>query len=230
MRTSIEYANSYALLVAELDPGEAIKAEPGAMVAQRGVDLKTGMGRGGMMGGLRRMVSGESFFINTFTGGPNGGQVHLAPATPGDIRQFSLPRGQNLFIQASSFLACTGNVQLDTKFQGIRGIFSGESIFFIRAYDDGPEPGTVYYDAYGAIMELNVFPGETLSVDTGHLVAFGDDVSYTIGKVGGLGSLVMGGEGLVMHFTGNGRVWIQTRKLESLLGRLMPFLAKAKHK
>ena len=61
-------------------------------------------------------------------------------------------------------------------------------------------------------------------MDTGHLVAFGDDVEYSIGKVGGIGSLIAGGEGLVMRFRGNGPVWIQTRNLASLADKLSPFL------
>lgn len=114
MRTSIEFDPSYSLLTVELDPGESIKAETGAMVAQAGVDMKTGMGGGGLFGGIRRMIGGESFFLNTFTGETSGGWVSLAPPSPGDIGSFDLQPGANLFIQSSSFLACTENVQTDT--------------------------------------------------------------------------------------------------------------------
>ena len=65
-------------------------------------------------------------------------------------------------------------------------------------------------------------------MDTGHLVAFTEDVEYTIGKVGGLRSLLVGGEGLVMRFTGDGQVWIQSRNLSSLAARLVPFLPSTK--
>ena len=65
-------------------------------------------------------------------------------------------------------------------------------------------------------------------VDTGHVVAFTNDVQYSIGKVGGIGSLIAGGEGLVLKFSGSGSVWVQTRKLESLMDKLMPFLPKTK--
>ena len=68
MRTTIEFDPTYTLLTAELNPGESIKAEPGAMVAQAGVDMKTSTGGGGILGGVRRMMARESFFINTFTG------------------------------------------------------------------------------------------------------------------------------------------------------------------
>ena len=67
MRPTIEFKPSYTLLTLELSAGEAIKAEPGAMVAQQGMEMKTGMGGGGLFGGLKRVLGGESFFVNTFT-------------------------------------------------------------------------------------------------------------------------------------------------------------------
>ena len=223
MNTTIEFNPSYSMLTFDLGPGESIKAEPGSMVAQQGVEMKTGSGGGGIFGGFRRMLGGESFFINTFTAGGVGGQVSLAPATPGDIGSFPLAPGRNLFIQSSSFLACTETVQTDSQFQGFRGFFSGESLFFLRAYTERDE-GTVYYNSYGAIKQLPVEPGKELVVDTGHLVAFTDDVEYSIGKVGGLRSLIAGGEGLVMKFQGSGHVWVQTRNLASLANKIIPFL------
>ncbi|MEC7460480.1 MAG: AIM24 family protein, partial [Candidatus Thermoplasmatota archaeon] len=69
-----------------------------------------------------------------------------------------------------------------------------------------------------------VQPGQTITVDTGHVVAFESTVQYTINKVGGLKSFAFGGEGLVMNFTGQGTVWIQTRNFSSLVDRIMPFL------
>ena len=223
MQTVVEFEPSYAMLTVVLEPGESIKAEPGAMVAQQGVDMKTSTAGGGVLRGLRRMMAGESFAINTFTAERGGGQVCLAPSTPGDIGSFELAPGQNLFIQSSSFLACTENVETDAQFQGFRGMFSGESLFFLRAYADRG-PGVVYYNSYGAIKQLPVEPGRELVVDTGHLVAFTDEVEYSIGKVGGLRSLIGGGEGLVMKFRGDGQVWVQTRNLASLADKLNAFL------
>ena len=105
------------------------------------------------------------------------------------------------------------------------GFFSGESLFFIRVYST-EGVGTVFYNSYGAIKKVEVEPGMELVVDTGHLVAFGEGVEYSIGKVGGIRSLVAGGEGLVMKFRGTGEVWIQTRNLASLADKIIPFLPK----
>ena len=96
-------------------------------------------------------------------------------------------------------------------------------MFFLRAYSEGGE-GTVFFDSYGAIKQVSVDAGSELVVDTGHVVAFTDNVEYSIGKVGGIRSLIAGGEGLVMKFRGSGQVWIQTRNLSSLADKLVPFL------
>ena len=227
MRTKIEFNPSYSMLTAELEPGEAIKTEPGAMVAQAGVDMTTGKGGGSVLGGLRRMMAGESFFVNTFRGSDYGGWVSLAPASPGDIIQRDLNPEQNLFIQGSSYLASTENIETDSQFQGMKGMFTGESMFFIRAQPQEGQ-GTVWFNAYGAIKEVPITPGQDLIVDTGHLVAFTDGIEYSITKVGGIRSMVAGGEGLVMRMNGTGTAWIQTRNLQALADKLKTLLPAAK--
>ncbi len=136
MQTSIHSHPAYSTLIADLDHGEAIKAEPGAMVAQQNVTLATGAS-GGMFKGLKRMLGGESFFLNTFTANDGPGQVILAPTSPGDIQDFQLQPGQNLFIQSGSFLACTPNVQTGTKFQGLRSVIAGGEGLVMRFAGQG---------------------------------------------------------------------------------------------
>jgi uncharacterized protein (TIGR00266 family) len=228
MQEKLEFNPSYAMLTISLGPGEAIKAEPGAMVAQSGVQMVTGMGSGGGIGGffksvMKAAVGGESFFLNTFTADPSGGWVSLAPGLPGDIAWFDIQPNQPLFIQGGSFLASTINVETDTKFQGMKGLFSGESMFFIHATTQ-EAAGRVYYNSYGAVKAMQIQQGQSITVDTGHVVAFTNGVQYTVGKVGGLKSLAFGGEGLVMHFSGEGTVWIQSRNLGSLASQLIPFM------
>ena len=230
MRTEIEYSPAYTMLTLELSSGESVKAEPGAMVAQQDVEMTTGMGGGGLLGGLKRMVGGESFFVNTFTcHGPGNGWVSLSPPAPGDIVGHELGVGENLIVQSGSFLASTDDVELDTSFSGGRGLFSGEGLFLLRASSNSGG-GTIWFDSYGAVKELQVTHGSELVVDTGHMVAFTDGVDYSIGKVGGIRSLIGGGEGLVMKFRGNGTVWVQTRNMSALASSLIPFLPKSSPK
>ncbi|MDP7329021.1 MAG: TIGR00266 family protein [Candidatus Thalassarchaeaceae archaeon] len=227
MEEHIEFNPSFTMLTLALAPGESVRAEAGAMVCQSGVEMKTGMSGGGGIGGFfksmaKSVFTSESFFLNTFTAGANGGWVSLAPGSPGDIAWFDCQPGQNLFIQSGSYLASTPNVETDTKFQGFKGMFSGERLFFIRAFTQAGA-GRVYYNSYGAVKQIQIQPGQIVTVDTGHVVAFTDGVDYQIGKVGGMGSLIFGGEGLVMHFSGQGTVWVQTRNIGALAGVLAPF-------
>lgn len=226
MEEKVEFQPAYAMLTLSLAAGEAVRVEPGAMVAQENVTMET-KSSGGFFKGLKKMAfGGESFFLNTFTGGAGGGWISLAPSAPGDLAWFDVQPGRQLYIQSGSFMASASNVQTDTQFQGLKGAFSGESMFFIRAYTEDGMPGRVYYNSYGAIKAIPVQQGQTVTVDTGHVVAFEDTLQYQIGKVGGMKSFMFGGEGLVMNFSGQGTIWIQTRNLSGLASILIPFMPK----
>jgi len=227
MDVEYEFQPAFTLMTAHLGPGEQIKVEPGAMVAQsRGVNMKTGMSGGLLKGMFKSIVGGESFFVNTYTAGPSGGWVSMAPANPGDITTFDLAPGRNLMMQGGAFMACSPNVETDTKFQGAKALFSREGAFFLRAFSQGG-PGQVFYTSYGAVKELEVTPDAPIIVDNGHLVAFTEGVSYGVAPSGGLKTTMFGGEGFVLRLTGAGKVWIQTRNIEALAGKLIPFMPKS---
>ena len=234
MDVEYEFSPAFTLMTANLGPGESLKVEPGAMVAQsRSVDMKTGMGSGGGLGGFLKSMAktafgGESFWVNTYTAGGAGGWVSLAPSAPGDIKEFDLAPGEEFFIQGGSFMACTPSVDTDTKFQGAKSLFSREGAFFLRAYTPRGTPGKVFYTSYGAIKEIAVEPNNPVVVDNGHVVAFTSGLSYRLTKVGGLGSAFLGGEGAVLEFNGSGKVYIQSRNMESLATRLIPFMPTAR--
>ena len=233
MDVEYEFSPAFTLMTASLGPGESLKVEPGAMVAQsRGVDMKTGMGGGGVGGFLKSMMKsafgGESFFVNTYTAGGSGGWVSLAPSAPGDIMEFDLAPGEEFFLQGGAFMACTPSVDTDTKFQGAKSLFSREGAFFLRAFTPRGVEGKVFYTSYGAIKEIDVSPNDPVVVDNGHVVAFTSGLSYNVSKVGGAGSVIFGGEGLVLKFNGSGKVYIQTRNMESLATRLIPFMPTAR--
>ena len=226
MDIKYEFKPAFTLLTVNLEPGESIKVEPGAMVAQS-ADISVSTGRatsGGLIKGLfKAVVGGESFFVNTYTAGASGGWISLASSSPGDISTFELREGDDLFIQGGSYMASSSNVETDTKFQGAKALFSKEGAFFLKAASSGGA-GTVFYTAYGAIKELDVSPNNPIIVDNGHLVAFTEGITYGVAPSGGFKTTVFGGEGLILQLSGTGKVWIQTRNLESLAGSLIPFL------
>ena len=229
MEIESEYGPAFTMMTANLAPGEKIKVEPGAMVAQsEGLEMKTGMGSGGGLGGFMKSMmksafGGESFFVNTYTAGPSGGWISLAPSSPGDIETFDLDPGQSFYMQGGAFMASTINVDTSTKFQGAKSLFSREGAFFLRA-EAADVPGSVFFTSYGAMKEIEVTPDKPIKIDNGHVVAFSEGLNYQISKVKGLGSFFFGGEGFTLDFHGSGSVWIQTRNIQSLANQLIPFL------
>jgi uncharacterized protein (TIGR00266 family) len=219
MKTEIFYAPSYSLAVLSLAQGEKIQAESGAMVSMtEGVDMQTST-KGGVMKGLKRSVlGGESLFINTFTA-ERDAQITMAPPFPGDVRQMRL-EGETMYLQSGSYMASTGDIQIDTKWGGGKTFFSGESFFLLKMTGTGD----LLISSYGAIHEIDLEPDQKLIVDTGHVVAFGEGLGYEVHKVGGWKQTILSGEGLVVHLTGPGRALLQTRSAHAMAGWLAPLL------
>ena len=217
----IEHSPAYASLVLRLNPQQTVLVESGAMAAMdAGIQMKSKV-KGGLMKGIGRLVSGESFFVSEFTAGDSPADLYVSPGVPGDVRHYAL-QGNNLMIQGSGFVACSPTVNIETKFQGFKGFFSGESLFLIRATGEGD----VWFSSYGAIVEIPV-DGDYV-VDTGYIVAFEDTLDYKVEMLGGLSfkglrTGILGGEGLVCRFKGRGRLWVQSRNLYRFINFINPF-------
>lgn len=217
----IEHSPSYASLILNLKTNETVLVESGAMAAMDTCIKMKSRAKGGLMKGLGRMVSGESFFISEFTAEGKSGELYISPGVPGDICHYYLQEN-GLMIQSSGFVAASPTVEIDTKFQGFKGFFSGESLFLIRATG----VGDIWFSSYGAIVEIPV-AGDYV-VDTSYIVAFEDTLNYNVEMLGGLSfrglrTGILGGEGLVCRFNGEGRLWVQSRELYSLINFLNPF-------
>jgi uncharacterized protein (TIGR00266 family) len=222
MQHQIFHNPDFGVLRIQFDaPGEVVVAESGAMVARdTSVDMKTSM-RGGLGAALKRkLLGGESLFQNTFAATAPGQTLWLAPAPEGSIQEIRLEPGVELFLQSGAYLASDPGVQLDTKWQGAKGFFSGEGLFLLRAHGQG----MLWFASYGAIHAVDIgqqIPGYIC--DTTHMVAFTPGLRYQVRPVGGLKSLFLSGEGLVCHFQGEGRLWMQTRNPGALAAFLHPF-------
>jgi uncharacterized protein (TIGR00266 family) len=221
MHVDIQASPAFAMGTIRLGAGESVKVEAGAMSAMSsGIDIVTAS-QGGMLGGLKRSVlGGESFFINTFTA-TNGGEVSVAPKLPGDLIHLPLSGGA-MFVQSGSWIASEPDVQVDTKWGGAKTFFSGEGLFLLRCSG----AGDMLVSSYSAIVDRRLAPGEVYTVDTGHIVAFDEGVTYAVRKVGSWKSTILGAEGLVTDLTGPGRVVLQTRSPQVLIGWLtanLPF-------
>lgn len=208
-----------AMGVIKLGVGEDLQAEAGAMVSMSsGIEIET-KAKGGLLGGLKRSIlGGESFFINTFKA-PQGGEVMVAPSLPGDIVTYPMT-GPALMVQSGSYMASAMGIEVDTKWGGAKTFFGGEGLFMLRCTGQGD----LVLSSYGAIHEMELGPGESLRIDTGHVVAFEESVTFAVQKVGGWKSTIFSGEGLVVNLTGPGKVMMQTRSQQSFLGWLIPQL------
>ena len=222
MEVEVQHRPSYALAVAHLEPNEPIQVEAGSMVGvSAGVSVETNA-RGGILKSLARsMLGGESFFINTYQASSQGGRVMLAPALPGDIVVREL-EGQTLLVQSGSYVASSEEVDVSTKWGGAKTFFAREGLILLKVSGTG----TLVLSSYGAIAEMELEAGETFTVDTGHLVAFSEQLGFKVRRVGGLKSTLFSGEGLVVDLTGPGRFWLQTRSEDAFLTWLIPKIPK----
>lgn len=218
----VENNPAYGSLIVTLPPNQTLLVEAGAMAAMdANIEMKSKM-RGGLMKGIGRMLSGESLFISEFTAKNTAGELYISPGVPGDVSYYHLDGSKGLMVQSSGFVASSPSVDLDTKFQGLKGFFTGESIFFLRASGHGD----FWFSSYGAIIEIPV-EGDYV-VDTGYIVAFEDTLQYNVEMIGGLSfrglrTGILGGEGLVCRFSGKGKLWVQSRNLFPLMNFLYPF-------
>jgi uncharacterized protein (TIGR00266 family) len=196
-----------------LNAGETLVAETGALIAMSPhVQVRTTSRtrKGGVMQGLKRLFSQENFFLNHFTAQQNAQEVIIGPALAGDILHHVL-QGRSLVVQGGSWLASGEGIDIDTTWQGFTsGLFAGEDFFWVRCSGEG----SVLLNSFGAVYTVDV--QDTYLVDTGHIVAFEDTLSFQISKASHswIGSF-LGGEGLVCRFSGHGKVYCQTHNPSS---------------
>lgn len=222
MKAEILYRPSYSMAEVILAEGENISVESGSMVGMSStIRVETSM-KGGLLKSLARSVlGGESLFINTYQSDSGEGKLLLAPTLPGDVFTFDLS-GESYLVQSGSFLASSEGVTTDTKWGGAKTFFGGEGLIMLRCSG----VGTLILSSYGAIHELALSAGEKFTVDTGHLVAFSEEIGFKVRAIGGLKSTIFGGEGLVTDLTGPGKILMQTRSVGAFLDWLMPKLPK----
>jgi uncharacterized protein (TIGR00266 family) len=214
-----------------LDPGRACIAEAGAMMFKDGaVGMETIFGDGadvdsGLLGklwrGAKRALSGSTLFMTRFAN--NGyGPAHVAFAAPypGKILPLRLAQyGGELLCQRDTFLAGAPGVAIDIAFQKkiMTGLFGGEGFIMQRLSGDG----IVFVHAGGTVVERELAPGEELHVDSGCLVAQTASISFDVVPVGGVKSMLFGGEGVFFaRLVGPGHVWLQSMPFSRLVGHI----------
>ena len=215
------YGDDMQIVEVELDPGEGIRAEAGAMMyMEEGIEMQTSTG-GGLFRGFKRILTGESFFITTFLNNGQGkGHVAFGAPYPGKIIPLDLSRlGRSFLCQKDAFLCAARGIEIEVAFTKRigAGLFGGEGFILQRLEGDG----LAFVHAGGTIIERELKPGERLRVDTGCLVAFAPTVDYDIQFVGGFKNALFGGEGMFLaQMTGPGHVYLQSLPFSRLADRI----------
>ena len=221
MDIQINHRPAYSMATVKLEPGESFRAESGSMVGMSSalkMETSSRTKKGGLLKGLaRKMLTGESFFLNLFKAETEPGEVHLSPANVGDMMVHE--NSGELLIQSTCYVASDPEIEIQTKVGGFKNWFGGKGFFMLKAVGTGP----VLLSAFGAMEQLDIT--EDFIIDTGHIVAFEPSLNFKIRKVGSWFSTFFSGEGFVCHFTGQGKLWIQTRnpgEFGSLVGPKLP--------
>lgn len=226
--------NDMPFVEVELDPGESAIAEAGAlMYKDASVQMDTVFGDGshtGQGGGVfdklfsagKRVLTGESLFTTMFTHtGTGKAKVAFAAPYPGTVLAMKLSdHGGRLICQKDSFLAGARGVSVGIHLQRkiLTGLFGGEGFIMQKLEGDG----WVFVHAGGTLVERELAAGERLDVDTGCVMAYHASVDMDVRAVGGIKSMLFGGEGVFLAtLTGPGKVWLQSLPFSRMAGRML---------
>ena len=218
------FGDDMQLVEIELDPGESVLAEAGAMNYMdsrikmetifgdgSGADANKGLG-GKLLSAGKRALTGEGLFMTVFqnTDPVNKVKVAFASPYPGKIIPVDLDTfNQTLICQKSAFLCAAKGVNVGIHLQKKlgAGLFGGEGFIMQRLTGDG----IVFLNAGGTIIKKTLQAGEMLKIDTGCLVAMSETVDYDVAFQTDIKSGFLGGEGLFLAtLTGPGEVWLQS--------------------
>lgn len=225
------FGNDMQIVEVELDPGETVIAEAGAMnYMEDGIVFETKMGdgssaSGGVLDGIlnigKRVLTGESIFMTHFTNeGYGKRRVAFAAPYPGKIIPLDLAEiGGSMTCQKDAFLCAALGTKVSIAFQKRlgAGFFGGEGFILQKLVGDGK----AFVHAGGTVIKKEL-RGETLRVDTGCLVAFTEGIEYNIERAGSLKSMFFGGEGLFLAtLQGHGTVLLQSLPFSRLADRVI---------
>ena len=201
--------NPMGLIEFTLNRGEKVTAEAAAMVFMRGdIITETRMRKGGFLKSLKAAaLGGESFFVNEFIAQEDDCTLGLTGNMLGDIEV--IPVTDEFIVQSGAFVGSSGDLTLDTKWQGFtKGIF-GSNLFMLKTVGSGD----MFVNAWGGIIKKELQSGEKMILDNYQLVALSATADYRVTKHGSLKTTLFGGDALVIEIIGPGTVYLQTKNI-----------------
>lgn len=222
MRYEIK-GDTLPVVICELDAGETMITESGAMAwMSPNMNMETTT-NGGIGKAFGRMFSGENIFQNRYTAKGGTGMIAFASSFPGSIKAFEIRPGKEYIFQKKTFLAGESGVNISVHFQKkiASGLFGGEGFILQRISGNG----IAFAEFDGHVVEYDLKPGQQIIVDSGYLAAMESTCQIDIQTVPGLKNAVFGGEGIFNTvFTGPGRIWLQTMPIYSVAGAIRPYI------
>ena len=215
------------VLHVDLQPGQSV-VSPGGEVSWMSstIQMSTstqGAGSKGVMGALKRTVSGGGLFVTRYDAQGGPGTVSFAAKMPGEIRPVAIAPDREYLVHRHGFLAATSDVNISIGFQQKlgAGIFGGSGFILQRVTGRG----TAWIELSGELIEYHLAPGENLRILPGHVGLFDANMSFEITMVKGIKNLLFGAESLFLaSLTGPGMVWLQTMPISQLAHSLAPYL------
>lgn len=211
--------NPMGVIEFELDRGDVVNAEAASMVWMRGdLAVETKQRKGGLLKSLKSSVlSGESFFINEYTANADGCSLGITGNALGDLTPITVDR--QFYVQSGSYVCSTGDLTLDTQWQGFkRGLF-GTNLFTLKTVGEGE----MFVDCWGALLSRVLERGEAMIIDNYQIVAF-EEMWYDVIKHGNMKTTIFGGDALVTRFVGPGTVYYSTKNPMEVARALAPYM------
>lgn len=224
------FGDNLPAVTINLEEGESIYTQSGGMSwMSEHVMMETNM-KGGLLKSLGRMFSGESLFIATYKASQPNQSITVSSCVPGQILCFDITPENEIICQKNAFLCAQPGVELSVSVtKGFKsGMFGGEGFILQKLSGQGK----AFLELDGSVKKLNLAPGETIKVDTGHIAAYEASVSYSSEMVKGFKNILFGGEGLFLAtLKGPGAVYLQTITMDGFAKRILPFMPvqTAKH-
>ncbi len=206
-----------------LDPGEAVIADTSSMLTMdESIEMNTGMGGQGLFSGVKRMFTGEDFFITKFSNeGDKKQGITLTASMPGKVMPFDLAEiGGEIICQKDAFLGAAADTEISMHFNKkfSVGFFGGEG--FILQKLSGKNHCFIH--AGGSVIKRELKSGEVIRTDTGSLVAMTPDVTFDVEYVGGIMNPLFGGEGVFFNkMQGPGVVYLQSIPFSHLADKII---------
>ena len=216
------------VLEIDLTHGDHVVAEAGELAWMKGpVELETGATiggqKGGLLGAVKRAVSGGTFFMTDYSVADGAGSVTFAAKAPGEIRPIEVGGGKEYVVHRHGFICCEPGVELNVHMQQKlgAGVFGGAGFILQRLSGQG----LAFVEMHGDVVELDLGPGEFVRVHPGHVALFETAVSLDLTTVPGIKNKLFGGDGLFLaQLRGPGRAWLQSITLPALAHALQPYI------